>query len=148
MGLPLFQEAAALWRARALLWVMARRELAARHAGTALGIAWPYIQPLLTVAAYYLVFDVVFSMKLGDGAPTKAVGAFLVVGALPWMAFGDAISRGMGSLVDAGPVLQKNPLPPVLFPTRSVLASMLVHAPLLLALALLYGSHHHFAPAL
>ena len=51
MTLPLVEEAAALWRARALLRVMARREIAARHAGTALGIAWPYIQPLLTVAA-------------------------------------------------------------------------------------------------
>ena len=127
---------------------MTWREIRARYAGTAAGMLWAYIQPLLTVAAYYVVFDVVFAMRLGDSAPTRAVGAFLVVGALPWMAFCDAISRGMGSLVEAGPVLQKNPLPPVLFPTRSVLASMLVHAPLLLALALLYGSHHHFAPAL
>ena len=144
----LWTEALALWRARALCRVMTWREIKARYAGTAAGMLWAYVQPLLTVAAYYVVFDVVFAMRLGDGAPTRAVGAFLVVGALPWMAFGDAISRGMGSLVDAGPVLQKNPLPPVLFPTRSVLASMLVHAPLLLALALLYGSHHHFAPAL
>ena len=148
MGLPLFQEAAALWRARALLWVMARRELAARHAGTALGIAWPYIQPLLTVAAYYLVFDVVFSMKLGDGAPTKAVGAFLVVGALPWMAFCDAVSRGMNSLIEAGGVLQKNALPPVLFPVRSVLASAAIYGPLIALVALAYIPSHGFSPAL
>ena len=148
MGLPLFQEAAALWRARALLWVMARRELAARHAGTALGIAWPYIQPLLTVAAYYLVFDVVFAMRLGEQAPTRAVGTYLIVGMLPWMAFCEALSRGMNSLVEAGSVLQKNALPPALFVARSVLASAVVHAPLMLALALAYTPHHRFALAL
>ena len=33
-------EAAALWRARALVWVLTRREIAARHAGTAAGVVW------------------------------------------------------------------------------------------------------------
>lgn len=141
-------ETAALWRARTLCWVLTQREIAARYAGTALGVAWAYIQPLLTIAAYYLVFDVVFAMRLGDGAPTRAVGAYLIVGMLPWMAFCDAISRAMGSLVDAGGVLQKNALPPMLFPTRAVLASGLVYAPLLLGLVLAYAGQHQFALAL
>lgn len=138
-------ELRAVWSARSLVWVLTRREVAARHAGTAAGILWPYLQPLLTVAAYYLVFDVVFAMRLGEGAPTHAVGTFLVVGALPWMAFCDAVARGMNSLIDAGGLLQKNPLPPVLFVTRSVLASALVFAPLLLLLALAYAPLHRFA---
>lgn len=132
------------WSARALVWVMVRREVAARHAGTAVGVLWPYLQPLLTVAAYYLVFDVVFSMRLGAGAPTHAVGAFLVVGALPWMAFCDAVQRGMGSLVDAGSLLHKNPLPPVLFVVRAVLASAVIYGPLLVLVALAYAPLHHF----
>lgn len=127
---------------------MTRREITARYAGTAAGVLWAYVQPLLTVAAYYVVFDIVFAMRLGENAPTRAVGAFLIVGALPWMAFCDALARGMASLVEAGGVLQKNALPPVLFPARSVLASMVVHGPLLLALALAYGPQHHFAWAL
>lgn len=138
-------ELRAVWSARSLVWVLTRREVAARHAGTAAGIVWPYLQPLLTVAAYYLVFDVVFSMRLGDGAPTHAVGTFLVVGALPWMAFCDGLSRGMHSLLDAGGLLHKNPLPPVLFVVRSVLASAVVFAPLLLLLALAYAPLHGFA---
>ncbi|ABM56456.1 ABC transporter permease [Verminephrobacter eiseniae] len=137
----------AVWRARALLWVLVRREVAARHAGTAAGLVWPYLQPLLTVAAYYLVFDVVFAMRLGAGAPAHAVGTFLIVGALPWMAFCDAVSRGMGSLIDAGSLLQKNALPPVLFATRAVLASAVIYGPLLLALALAYTPLHGWRPA-
>lgn len=138
----------ALWHARHLLWVLTRREVAARHAGTAAGVLWPYLQPLLTVAAYYLVFDVVFSMRLGAGAPTHAVGIFLVVGALPWMAFCDAVSRGMNSLIEAGGLLQKNALPPVLFAARAVLASALVYGPLLLVIALAYTPLHRFGWAL
>lgn len=145
--LTLWTEMRAVWNARTLVWVLTRREVAARHAGTAVGVLWPYLQPLLTVAAYYLVFDVVFSMRLGDGAPTHAVGTFLVVGALPWMAFCDAVSRGMNSLVDAGGLLQKNPLPPVLIVARAVLASMVIYGPLLLLVAMAYAPLHRFHPA-
>lgn len=142
------EEARAIWRARSLVWVLTRREIAARNAGSAGGWVWSYIQPLLMVAAYYLVFDVVFAMRLGDNAPTKAVGAFLVVGALPWMAFCDTVSRAMNSLIDAGSLLQKSPLPPVLFPVRSALASTVIYAPIMLGLALAYAPMHRFSPAL
>lgn len=140
----LWNDARAVWHARALVWVLTRREIGARHAGTAVGVLWPYLQPLLTVAAYYLVFDIVFAMRLGAGAPAHAVGTFLVVGALPWMAFCDAVSRGMNSLIDAGGLLQKNPLPPVLFTTRAVLASAVIYGPLLALVALAYAPLHGF----
>ena len=140
----LLNEWRSAWSARRLLWVMVRREMAARYAGTAAGVLWAYAQPLLTAAAYYLVFDVVFAMRLGEGAPTHAVGTFLVVGALPWMAFCDAVSRGMNSLIEAGSLLQKNPLPPVLMVARAVLASMVIYGPLLLLVALAYAPLHRF----
>jgi lipopolysaccharide transport system permease protein len=144
----LAEECRAAWRARALVWVMARREIAARSAGSAGGWLWSYVQPLLMVAAYYFVFDVVFAMRLGDNAPTRAVGAFLVVGALPWMAFCDAVSRSMNSLVEAGTLLQRSPLPAVLFPVRSTVASAVIFLPIMLLLVLAYAPLHRFSPAL
>lgn len=144
----LLAEAKTLWRSRVLVWVLTRREIAARNAGTAAGTLWAYLQPLLTVAAYYLVFDVVFAMRLGESAPVRAVGAFLIVGSLPWMAFSDAVLRGMNSLIDAGGTLQKNPLPAVLFPARAVLASGLIFGPLLVLMTLVYTPFHQFSPAL
>ena len=137
-------DAIAIWRARSLLWVLVRREVAARHAGTAAGVVWPYLQPLLTVAARVGEEGRALSMRLGAGAPTHAVGTFLVVGALPWMAFCDAIGRGMNSLIEAGSLLQKNALPPVLFAARAVLASSVIYGPLLLLVALAYTPLHHF----
>lgn len=145
---PFFKEVQTAWRAHALIWVLTRREISARYAGSAGGVLWAYAQPLLTIAAYYLVFDIVFSMRMGDQAPIRSVGTFLIVGALPWMAFCDCVSRGMNSLLDAGDVLKKNPLPVVLFPTRSVLASALVYAPLMIFLVLAYTPLHQFSPAL
>ena len=112
-----------LWRMRGLLAVLTRREISGRFAGSAGGMLWAWVQPVLNIAAYFLVFDVVFAMRMGDNAPADRVGTFLIVGMLAWMAFAEAVQRGMGSLVEAGGILQKNPLPSVLFPARSVLAS-------------------------
>lgn len=130
------------WRLRALLWVMAGREINARHAGTAGAWFWLYAQPLLTVAAYYLVFDVVFAMRTG-GSASRGVGTFLIVGMLPWQAFADGISRTTTSLLDAGHLLQKNALPPILVVLRTVLASAAVYTPLLMGLVMAYWPMHH-----
>lgn len=142
--LCLLDECRKLWRLRALQAVMARRELAARVAGAAGGLLWVWLPPLATVAVYFLVFDVVFQMRLGADAPAQRVGAFLTVGMLAWMAFADALARAMNSLLDAGSMLQKNPLPPGLFVVRTVLASCAVFAPLLLTLVPLYAGSHHW----
>ncbi|MFZ4480708.1 MAG: ABC transporter permease [Rhodoferax sp.] len=133
-----WQDWQSLWRARGLLWVMTQRELASRYAGSGAGVLWAYIQPILTVGAYFLVFDIVFAMRMGDGAPTARVGTYLVVGSLPWLAFCESLSRGASSLVEAGGLLQKNALPPVLFVARSVLAGWLVFVPLMVLLTLAY----------
>ena len=145
---PLVREITELWKARALLTVMVARDLKSRHAGSAFGAVWLYAQPLLTIGAYFLVFDVVFKLRLGEGAPTRALGAYLVVGIIPWLAFTDAVGRGMVSLVEAGSLLQKNPMPAVLFPVRAVLASAVVFLPLIVVLLPLYAAHHGFSAAL
>ncbi|GAA4418999.1 ABC transporter permease [Acidovorax lacteus] len=141
----MWTELRAAWALRPLLRAMVWREVQARHAGTAGGLLWLYAQPLLTIAAYYLVFDVVFAMRLGEGAPARAVGTYLIVGMLPWQAFAEGLSRGMHSLVDAGHLLQKNALPPVLVVLRAVLGAAVVYAPLLLLLAVAYAPLHGFA---
>ncbi|MDR0479087.1 MAG: ABC transporter permease [Burkholderiaceae bacterium] len=148
---PLAEDFRTLWRMRALLAVLTRRDLAARTAGSVGGWLWVWAPPLTTVAAYFLVFDVVFAMRVGAASantPSAAthVGTFLIVGMLPWTAFADAINRGMGSLIDAGPMLQKNPLPPSLFPARAVLGSAWVFAPLIVLLIVAYAPAHHFRP--
>lgn len=135
-----------IWKGRALLALMTRREVMARVAGSALGGVWLYAQPLLTLAAYILVFDVVFEARVGSGSGHRA-GTFLVVGMVPWMAFSDALSRGMSSLIEAAGLLQKNPLPPVLFPARAVASSAVTYLPLLLLVALAYPLVHGIGPA-
>lgn len=139
----LSSDIAVLIRMRALLVVLTRRELNARFAGSIGGIIWAWIQPALTIASYYVVFDLVFAMRLGEHAPAERVGTFLIVGMIAWMAFAEMTQRGMNSLVDVGGLLQKNPLPPALFPARSILATATVFFPLFILVTVAYWPMHH-----
>jgi lipopolysaccharide transport system permease protein len=141
-------ELTALWRSRRLLAMMTRRDIAARHAGSAFGALWLYAQPVLMIAAYYVLFDVVFKMRLGENAPVRSAGAYMIAGMLPWIAFSDATGRGMMSLLEAGAMLQKNPLPLALFPARATLTTLAVYLPLMILLVLVYAGMHHFSVAL
>ena len=147
-GSRLWRDAVLLGRGRSLLAVLTRREIEARFAGSAGGVLWAWVQPALSIAAYFLVFDVVFALRMGEGAPTARVGTVLIVGMLAGMAFSDATQRAMGRLVEVGGLLQKNALPPALFPTRAVLASAAVYLPLLLLLVPAYWAHHQGSAAL
>jgi len=129
----------ALWCSRRLLALMTRREVSARFAGSVLGAVWLYIQPLLMIAVYYLLFDTVFKARVGEGDASRSVGLHLIAGMLPWMAFSEAVSSGMQSIVQEGCLLQKNPLPPVLFPARVVAASIITFLPLIALVALVYA---------
>lgn len=124
------------WRLRALLGLMTARDIRSRFSGTALGLVWLYVQPVLTVVSYYFVFDVVLKTRLAEGAPTRSLGFYLVVGMMPWIAFSDALTRAMNSLVEAGNLLQKNALIPLLFPARAVAASALTYVPPIALVAL------------
>lgn len=136
------------WAQRSLLRALVQRELSARHTGTVGGLFWVYAQPLLTVAVYYFVFDVVLGMRLGEDAPVKAVGTFLVVGLLPWQAFCESLSRTTICLIEAAHLIQKSSLTPLIVVLRSTVAVAIVYMPLLFVLALLYIPLHGWSIAL
>jgi lipopolysaccharide transport system permease protein len=48
---------------RDLIWQLTRRDIAARYRGTALGLLWSLITPLLMLAMYTFVFSVVFQAR-------------------------------------------------------------------------------------
>jgi lipopolysaccharide transport system permease protein len=104
------------------------------------GILWAFAQPMLMMASYILVFDVVFAMRVGESTNSHRAGIYLVAGMLPWLGFSESLNRASSSLLDAGSLLQKNALPHVLFVTWSVLASWVVFAPLMLLLMVAYSN--------
>jgi lipopolysaccharide transport system permease protein len=91
MALPL--RVLGVWRHRRLLRRMAERDLRQRYVGTAGGVAWAAIYPLLLVAFYAAIFTLVFRGRLSPGAPPAQYALYVVSGLLPWISFAEVAGR-------------------------------------------------------
>jgi len=123
-----------LWRHRALIVVLVRRELAARYRSSLLGYFWSLLNPLLLLAVYAVVFTTVFQPRMSGAEP---YALFLFAGLLPWLFFSGALLDAAVILVDNGPLLAKVVCPAEIFPTVTVLAHLVHH---LLALPVLVAA--------
>lgn len=122
-----------LWRHRALLGVLTTRELKARYRGSALGFIWSLLNPLLMLAVYTFVFQVVLPNRSPGTSP---YALFLFCGLLPWNWLSAGLTDASSSLVTHGALLKKVLFPAEVLPAVSVLAQG-VH--FLLALPVLLG---------
>lgn len=56
-----------IWRHRALIRVLATREIIGRYRGSVLGLLWSFFNPLLMLVVYTFVFSMVFRSRWGGG---------------------------------------------------------------------------------
>lgn len=54
-----------LWRQRDLLWQFTLRNVEVRHKGSHLGLIWSFLNPLLMLGLYVMVFGYIFGGKFG-----------------------------------------------------------------------------------
>lgn len=65
-----------LWRYRALITRMIKRDVIGRYKGSLLGLAWSFVTPIIMLAIYTFVFTVVFNARWGvGGEESKSVFA-------------------------------------------------------------------------
>jgi lipopolysaccharide transport system permease protein len=113
---------AQLFRYRLLVQSLVSRELKARYRGSVLGFVWSFINPLLLLLTYGLVFTYVF-----PGVRPKAMEPyflFLFCGILPWTWFQSSIAEASGVLISGGNLIKKVLFPAEVLPTVCVMANM------------------------
>jgi ABC-type polysaccharide/polyol phosphate export permease len=110
---------------RYLFEQMVRRELRQKYRGSALGVLWYLINPLVLMGAYYLMFGVIFNQTSEPDYPL-----FLLIGLVVWVFFNQAVVSAAPSLLDQGALVRK-----ARFPRETIPASVVtVHSVTFLAL--------------
>lgn len=86
---------AAIWHHRTLALRLTKREIQSRYEGSALGMAWTMINPLIMLAVYTFVFAAIFKARWGpSGGSTPAEFALnLFAGLITFGLFGECIAR-------------------------------------------------------
>ena len=106
-------------RFRFLFEQMVRRELRQKYQGSALGVAWYVVNPLVLMGAYYLMFGVV-----SDVASEPDYPLFLMVGLVVWMFFSQSLLSAAPSLLDQGSLIRKARFPRETIPAAVVSVQM------------------------
>lgn len=117
--------------AGALFRNLTRREARQRYKASALGLGWTLINPLLVVAAYWIVFRFLF------GTPIPNYALFLFVGLMVWSLFFGGLSLATPSLIANSTLVTKVRFPRIIIPASSVTANAVIAlAMLIIALPL------------
>ena len=102
---------------RELVSTLLRRELRAKYKGSAFGILWSYLHPLLMMGVYTLVFSVLWRAVEIEHYPL-----FVLSGLAVWAFFQGAVQAGTGSLVANAHIIKKVWFPREVIPVAVVLA--------------------------
>jgi ABC-type polysaccharide/polyol phosphate export permease len=81
---------------------LVRRELRQKYQGSVLGVAWYLVNPLVLMAAYWFLFDVVLDVFGYEDYPL-----FLLCGLVVWIFFSQALMQASSSLLDHGALIRK-----------------------------------------
>ena len=111
---------------RYLFEQMVRRELRQKYRGSALGVLWYLINPLVLMGAYYLMFGVIF-----DQASEPDYPLFLLVGLVVWVFFNQAVVSAAPSLLDQGALVRKARFPREIIPASVVTVQLVTFLALL-----------------
>lgn len=70
------------------------REIKEKYLGNISGISWIFIQPIITLAIYWIVFGIIFKQRIPEA---KDIGfiVYLAIGFWPWMAFSESLMKAI-----------------------------------------------------
>ncbi len=130
---------------RDLILYLVARDLKVRYRRSLIGVVWTMLQPLLTMGVLYVVFSHWFHAAFD----LYNYPVYALAGILFWNFFQQSIVASMNSLRGNALILQKVPVPPMVFPIATVISGVvnlcLALVPLGLILAL---TRHPLRPAL
>jgi len=122
---------AALFHYRELFGNLFRRDLQAKYRGSALGVFWTVVNPLMLMAVYLLVFGVVWKSPFASGGHYPL---FLLAGLAPWTFVAAALQSATRSMLDNANLIRKTRFPRQLVPLSVVGAHVVSFAAMLVLL--------------
>ena len=140
---------AELFHSRRLIARLALNDFKKRYAGSYMGVVWALLQPVVTVAMYWFVFDRIMHARqeLAAGSIEVPYVLFLTAGLVPWFFFQEALMNGTTSLLEYNYLVKKVLFKIGIIPLIKILAAIFIHA-FFIAVCLVVAAMYGYYPSL
>jgi ABC-2 type transport system permease protein len=103
-----------LWNYRQMIRSLVKKELRTRYKGSVLGFLWTFVNPLLQLLVYSVIFALIMRI------PIENYAMYLFVGLVPWLFCSTSITSGSVSVIASAGLVQKIYFPRLILPIVSV----------------------------
>ncbi len=103
---------------------LTRRELAARYRGSALGILWAMLTPVVMIAIYTFIFAGIFGAKFGVNGTAWDYALYIFCGLLPWTMFQEAVQSSSNVIVARANLVKRVVFPLETLPAAQTLVAL------------------------
>ncbi len=103
-----------IYQYRELLKTNVKKEIRGRYKNSILGVMWSFLNPLLQLAVY----AVIFGALLGGGDPTYHI--YICVALIPWTYFTTSITQSAFTIIGNGDIIKKVYFPREILPISVV----------------------------
>ena len=115
---------AEIYYCKTLILQLSKNDFKTRFAGSYLGIIWAFVQPVITIVLYWLVFEKAFH---STGVGEVPFALWLTAGLVPWFFFSEALMGGTTSLIEYQYLVKKVVFQIDILPVVKVVSSLYVH---------------------
>ena len=119
-----------LWDNRALIFKLSKNDFKTKYAGSYLGIIWAFIQPVVTIVLYWIVFEK--GLNASSGVLGKRGGEvpfviWLSCGLIPWFFFSEALNNATGAMMEYSYLVKKVVFKISVLPIIKIISALFVH---------------------
>ena len=107
-----------VWKHRAFVVVLAKRDLKVKYAQTMLGVAWTVVQPLVAMTVFTLFFSLLLDVKTD-----YPYVLFVLSGVVCWNLFNYIFSHASSSLLNNQDLIKKVSFPKIVLPVSKMLVA-------------------------
>lgn len=112
---------------RSLIFQMTKRDILSKYKGSAIGVVWSLINPILMLVIYTLVFSVVFKARWGNAVadePKTQFAVILFVGMIIHSFLAECLIRAPNLILQHANYVKKVVFPLEILPVVTVLSSV------------------------
>ena len=119
---------ATFYHRRWLIRYLVRRDVISNYRSSRLGVVWAFLSPLLMVALLTIVFSEALGIKFREvtGDSSLNFGLYMYCGLLPFLAYSEALTRGVSTIRRNSDLVQKVVFPLEILPLIGTITSFIM----------------------